>query len=50
LTATVHRVLVRYADAAGWQRLMREGMRRDHSWERAAGTYLELYREVLARR
>ena len=50
LTATVRRVLARYADTAGWQRIMREGMRRDHSWGRAASTYLDLYREVLARR
>jgi starch synthase len=47
LIATVQRALTRYADPAGWQRIMREGMRRDHSWQRAAGAYLELYREMI---
>ena len=46
LIATVQRALTRYADPAGWQRIVREGMRRDHSWQRAAGAYLELYREM----
>jgi starch synthase len=50
LTAAVHRVLARYADPSGWQRIMREGMRRDHSWARAAGGYLDLYRATLAGR
>jgi hypothetical protein len=36
--------------SVGWQRIMREGMRRDHSWQRAAGAYLESLRELLARR
>ncbi|MEO6029760.1 MAG: glycogen synthase GlgA [Candidatus Binatia bacterium] len=46
LVATVRRALARYADTAGWRRLMREGMRRDHSWSRVAATYLDLYREL----
>jgi starch synthase len=50
LTATVRRALARYADSPGWQRIMREGMRRDHSWPHVAGTYLDLYRHVAARR
>jgi starch synthase len=46
LVASVRRALVHYADPVGWQRLMREGMRRDHSWQRAAGAYLQLYRSL----
>jgi starch synthase len=49
LVATVERALARYADPLGWQRIMREGMRRDHSWQRAAHAYLDLYREMTAR-
>jgi starch synthase len=47
LLATVERALARYADPTGWQRIMREGMRRDHSWQRAANAYLDLYREMI---
>jgi starch synthase len=46
LTTAVRRALARYADRAGWQRLMREGMRRDHSWRRAALQYLDVYRAL----
>lgn len=46
LTAAVRRAVARYVDVEGWRRIMREGMRRDHSWRRAAGAYLDLYREM----
>ncbi len=49
LVATVRRALDRYVDPVGWQRIMREGMRRDHSWQRAADAYLDLYREMMPR-
>ena len=49
LAGTVRRALARYTDQDGWRRIMREGMRRDHSWRRAAGTYLEVYRELAPR-
>ena len=50
LTGAIRRALARYADPSGWQRIMREGMRRDHSWEHAAAAYLDLYQELLERR
>ena len=50
LVAAVRRALARYADSDAWQRIMREGMRRDHSWRRAAGAYLDLYREMTSGR
>ncbi len=50
LVAAVRRALARYADQDGWQRIMREGMRRDHSWQRAAAAYLDLYRDMTAGR
>jgi starch synthase len=46
----VRRALRRYANRGGWERIMREGMRRDFSWQRAADAYLDLYRDTLARR
>ncbi len=49
LVTAVRRVLACYADPAGWERIMREGMRRDWSWRRAAAEYLELYRGMIAR-
>jgi starch synthase len=49
LLGAVGRALQRYADPAGWQRIMREGMRRDFSWHRAADGYLDCYRELLPR-
>jgi starch synthase len=50
LVDAVRRALGAYADPVRWQRIMREGMRRDFSWQRAADAYLACYREALARR
>jgi starch synthase len=50
LVDAVRRALRVYADPPRWERIMREGMRRDFSWQRAAGAYLDVYRELLARR
>lgn len=47
LIDAVRRATARYADPAAWQRVMREGMRRDWSWRRAATEYLDLYRTLL---
>ena len=33
----------------GWQKLMRNGMARDHSWDRSAREYAALYREAMAK-
>ncbi len=38
------RALAAYGEPDGWQRLMRQGMTQDHSWSRAAGQYVDLYR------
>lgn len=46
LAGAVRRALAAYADRSSWERVMREGMRRDHSWRRAAASYLELYRSL----
>jgi starch synthase len=42
------RALEFFADQSRWQALMRRGMARDFSWERAVGLYLEVYRRALA--
>ncbi len=34
-------------DPAAWQRLMRRGMREDHSWGRSAREYLAVYEQAL---
>jgi starch synthase len=41
------RALEFFADQARWQALMRRGMARDFSWERAVSQYLEVYRRAL---
>ena len=47
LLATLDRLLaLRSADPAGWQTLVRRGMRQDFSWQRSAEDYLDLYRLI----
>ena len=36
-----------YAAPTQWQRLVRNGMRRDFSWQRQGGLYVELYQRLL---
>ena len=36
-----------YAAPTHWQRLVRNGMRRDFSWQRQGGLYVELYEKLL---
>jgi starch synthase len=36
-----------YAARTQWQRLVRNGMRRDFSWQRQGGLYVELYQKLL---
>ena len=50
LLATLDRALAAFADRESWQKLMRNGMAENHSWERAAREYVEVYNEVLRRR
>jgi starch synthase len=43
-----YEALLNYYDRETWQRLQRNGMRADHSWERAAHNYLDAYERVVA--
>jgi starch synthase len=40
--------LAAYGDRPAWQKLMKNGMSRDFSWERSARQYVEVYERVLA--
>lgn len=44
--AAVQRVAELYEDRASWQRVMRQAMTRDFSWDAAARQYAALYREL----
>ena len=50
LLGSVDRALTAFADKEGWQKLMRNGMAKDYSWEHPAREYVEVYEEVLRRR
>jgi starch synthase len=50
LHATLHRAQRLFADQARWQQVMRRAMAQDFSWDEAAKHYLELFRQVVARR
>jgi starch synthase len=39
-----------FRDRAGWQRLMRNGMAQDFSWEKQGALYLEQYARITAYR
>jgi len=41
------RAIDQYQDSTGWQRMMREAMGREFSWERSELRYRQLYRRVL---
>ena len=45
-----YEALLVYYDPPLWRRLQRNGMAADHSWERAAHQYLEVYHRVAAHR
>jgi starch synthase len=47
LLASIRQALDAYAARAAWHELMRTGMKKDFSWEKAAGDYATLYREML---
>lgn len=46
--AAVQRALDVFADPARWQTMMRAGMQRDFSWQRATERYFDVYRRVAA--
>ncbi|GAP35549.1 glycogen synthase GlgA [Piscinibacter sakaiensis] len=50
LDGAVQRAQHLFADRAAWQRVMRQAMAQDASWERAAGQYGRLYEGLLAER
>lgn len=50
LIGALRRALVLYADRRCWKRLTLTGMRRDFSWGRSAGEYLELYDQLVRSR
>jgi starch synthase len=50
LMAAIDRALAAYQNKAGWQRLMRNGMACNYSWERPAREYAAVYEQVAKRR
>jgi starch synthase len=49
LVWALDQALATYADPAAWRRLMLRGMAQDFSWERAARSYVELYRLAITK-
>ncbi len=47
LLGCLQRALERYSDRAAWQAMIEAAMRKDFSWNVAAGRYAELYRQLL---
>ena len=50
LLAAVDRTLTAFRNKPSWERLMRNGMDRDYSWEGPAREYAAVYEEALRRR
>jgi starch synthase len=50
LLAAIERALGAFEDKEGWKKIMRNGMARNYSWERAAVEYAAVYEEALRRR
>jgi len=48
LLAVIRQALKTWSVPPAWREMMRTGMRMDFSWEKAAGEYAALYREMLA--
>ncbi len=46
LLSTIHQALVAFKDKSGWQKLMRNGMARDFSWNNSAKEYVRVYERV----
>ncbi|MGB8657626.1 MAG: glycogen synthase GlgA [Candidatus Zixiibacteriota bacterium] len=47
LLNTIKLALSMYKDKSAWSRLMRNGMKKDFSWEASAKKYIELYQKAL---
>lgn len=50
LLAEIDSAIAAFHDKAGWEKLMRNGMMRDYSWEQPAREYAAVYEEVARRR
>ncbi|CAN5336434.1 glycogen synthase GlgA [soil metagenome] len=50
LGTAIARAVALYRDRAVWTRIQKRGMKADVSWEKSAGRYAALYRDVLERR
>jgi starch synthase len=50
LLAEIDRGIEAFKDKASWEKLMRNGMMRNYSWEQPAREYTEVYEEVARRR
>ncbi len=49
LLATIDRALSVFHKKAQWSRLMKNAMASDHSWDRSAAAYVDLYRKLMQR-
>ena len=47
LLETIDRALAVFSNRTRWTRLMRNAMTSDHSWDRSAAAYVDLYRSLL---
>ncbi len=48
LRQALHRLLVLYADRAGWQAMVRRGMKTELGWDRSAARYAALYDRLIS--
>lgn len=48
LLDAVGRAVDKYGNRRSWRAMMRRAMKRDHSWDRAAKTYVKLYADIVA--
>jgi starch synthase len=46
----LRRALAAFKDKDGWQKLMRQGMAQEYSWEKPSKAYVECYEETVRRR
>jgi starch synthase len=46
LTAAIHTAITYYNDKKVWCEMISNAMEKDYSWQKSAGQYLELYKNV----
>ncbi len=49
LVWALDQALAAYQDRAAWERLMRNGMAKDFSWERSARSYVDVFKRAMAK-